>query len=85
MSGLITSGPDTRQACWVAEHRAVTVHGVKRTMRMVRFATGWLVSIDGPNGPTLAADRSPYLATARALAPLGLDMADAMALVGPLG
>ena len=85
MSGRITSGPDARKACWVAERRAVRVHGVERAMRMVRFATGWLVSVDGPDGPTLGADRSPYLATARALAPLGLEMADAMALVGPLG
>ena len=61
------------------------IRGVRRRMRMVRFASGWLVSVDGPEGPTLGADRSPYLATARALAPLGVEMADAMALLGPLG
>jgi hypothetical protein len=85
MSGLTASGPDAPQTCWVAEHRVISLGGVQRRMRMVRCATGWLVSVDGPDGPTLGADRSPYLATARALAPLGLEMADAMALVGPLG
>ena len=85
MTGLIAARLDPPQGCWVAEHRFVTVQGVQRRMRMVCFAAGWLVSVDGPQGPTLGADRSPYLATARALAPLGVEMADAMALVGPLG
>ena len=85
MSGPISAPLQFPHARWVAEHRFVTVRGVQRRMRIVRFATGWLVSVDGPEGATLGADRSPYLATARALAPLGVEMADAMARVGPLG
>jgi hypothetical protein len=50
----------------------------------VRFSTGWLASVDTEAGPTLAADRSPYLAARRALEPLGIGMIEAMTLVGPI-
>jgi hypothetical protein len=69
---------------WCAEHRTVTVRGVARTMRLVSFERGWLASVDTESGPTLAADRSPYLAAWRALEPLGVELARAMALVGPV-
>jgi hypothetical protein len=72
----------TAQPAWQMERRFVTVHGVRRPVRLVRFATGWLASMDTPSGPTLAADRSPYLAAQRALEPMGIGMADAMELVG---
>jgi hypothetical protein len=51
-------------------------------MRLVSFRRGWLASVDTVSGPTLAADRSPYLAAWRALEPLGVDLAEAMILVG---
>lgn len=70
------------QPAWQMERRFVTVHGVRRPLRLVRFARGWLASMDTPSGPTLAADRSPYLAAQRALEPLGIGMAEAMVLVG---
>ena len=66
---------------WRLEHRSVTVRGVQRPMRLVRFARGWIVSVDTTSGPTLGVDRSPYLAAARALEPLGVGLVDAMAVV----
>lgn len=72
----------TAQPTWQMERRFVTLHGVRRPLRLVRFASGWLASLDTPSGPTLAADRSPYLAAQRALEPLGIGMTEAMMLVG---
>ena len=83
MTALIAAHDATSaQPAWQIERRFVTVHGVRRPLRLVRFATGWLASLDTPSGPTLAADRSPYLAAQRALEPLGVGMAEAMLLVG---
>ena len=76
--------PSTEPA-WQLERRFVTVLGVRRPLRLVRFAAGWVASVDGPSGPTVGADRSPYLAAARALEPFGIDMATAMAVVGRVG
>jgi hypothetical protein len=66
------------------ERRYVTVGGVRRTLRLVRFATGWVASVDTPSGPTVGVDRSPYLAARRALEPIGIDLVEAMSVVGKL-
>jgi hypothetical protein len=80
---LEADAPSSHPA-WQLERRFVTVRGVRRTLRMVRFATGWLASVDTETGPTLGADRSPYLAARRALEPVGVTMVEAMTLVGPI-
>ncbi|MGQ0608314.1 MAG: hypothetical protein ACT4OQ_07625 [Chloroflexota bacterium] len=67
---------------WQIERRFITVHGVRRPLRLVRFGAGWLASVDTESGPTLGADRSPYLAAQRALEPLGIGMVEGMILVG---
>jgi hypothetical protein len=69
---------------WQLERRYVEVGGVRRLLRLVRFEAGWVASIDTPSGPTLGVDRSPYLAAAGALEPVGVGLADAMALIGPI-
>jgi hypothetical protein len=69
---------------WRMERRSVTVGGVPRTLRLVRFETGWLASIDTTAGPTLGCDASPYLAISQAFEPLGIGMVDAMAMAGPI-
>lgn len=71
---------DLRQ--WRAERRTFVDGRVERTLRLVAFAGGWLASADSVSGPTLAADRSPYLAAWRALEPLGIDLVEAIAVVG---
>lgn len=73
------------EPAWQLERRYVEVGGVRRPLRLVRFAAGWLASVDTPAGPTLGADRSPYLAARRALEPLGIDLAEALAIVGRVG
>lgn len=65
------------------EERIVLVNGVKRRLRLVEFARGWLASVDTESGPTLGADRSPYLAAWRALDPLGVELAEAMLVIAP--
>lgn len=67
------------------ERRFVVVHGVRRPLRLVRFAGGWLASADTPSGPTMGANRSPYLAARQALEPLGVELGEALCLVGPIG
>ncbi len=79
---LETDAPSAEPA-WQMERRFVTVRDVRRVLRLVRFATGWVASVDTPSGPTVGVDRSPYLAAARALEPLGVGLVDAMAIVGP--
>lgn len=76
------TGQTLHQPLWRLERRTVTVRGQARSMRLVAFQRGWLASIDTESGPTLAADRSPYLAAWRALEPLGVDFAVAVTLVG---
>lgn len=85
MSGAVELDAPSSHPTWQIERRFVTVRGVRRPLRLVRFATGWLASVDTESGPTIAADRSPYLAARRALEPLGIGMLEAMTLVGPLG
>jgi hypothetical protein len=84
MSTLPELDAPSTHPTWQIERRFVTVRGVRRPVRLVRFATGWLASVDTETGPTLAADRSPYLAARRALEPLGIGMIEAMTLVGPM-
>jgi hypothetical protein len=72
------------EPAWQLERRFVTVEGMRRPLRLVRFATAWVASVDLASGPTLGVDRSPYLAAARALEPLGVDMSTAMSVVGRL-
>ena len=79
----MTSGIVADRAAWRIERRPITVHGASLTLRLVRFETGWLASVDTVSGPTLGADRSLYLAAARALDPLGVGIAEALTLVGP--
>lgn len=81
---LAHDAPSTRPT-WQIERRFVTVRGVRRPLRLVRFADGWLASVDTESGPTLGADRSPYLAARRALEPLGIGLVEAMMLVGAIG
>ena len=64
------------------DERTVLIRGVTRRLRMVEFERGWLASIDTVSGPTLGADRSPYLAAWRALEPLGVDLPEVMVLLG---
>jgi hypothetical protein len=75
---------DAAQPTWQLERRFVTVRGVRRPLRLVRFDAGWLASVDTESGPTIGADRSPYLAARRALEPLGIGLVEAMTLVGSL-
>jgi hypothetical protein len=70
---------------WQLERRYVEINGVRRLLRLVRFDAGWVASIDTPAGATLGVDRSPYLAASRALEPIGVGLAEAMALIGPTG
>ena len=72
------------QAPWQLIRRPVTVRGVPRHLRLVRFDRGWLASVDTLSGPTLGTDQSPYLAAHRALEPLGVGITESMVLVGPL-
>ncbi len=74
---LVTDPP-----LWRIERRTFMDGGVRRPLRLVAFATGWLASADSASGPTLAADRSPLLAAWRALEPVGIDLVDAMAILG---
>ncbi|MDQ2689625.1 MAG: hypothetical protein M3Y29_05065 [Chloroflexota bacterium] len=81
---LVHDAPSTHPT-WQIERRFVTVRGVRRPVRLVRFETGWLASVDTDDGPTLGADRSPFLAARRALEPLGIGLVEAMTVVGRVG
>lgn len=82
MSGLLGRDVPATQPTWQVERRYVEVGGIRRPLRLVRFETGWLASIDTPEGPTLGADRSPYLAAYRALESSGINLVEALAVVG---
>lgn len=75
------TGKTRLEPVWHLERRTVRIRGQERTLRLVAFERGWLASVDTESGPTLAADRSPYLAAWRALEPLGVDLAEAMLTV----
>ena len=74
----------SREPLFAVHRRFVTACGVRRTLRLVEFATGWVASVDTPSGPTVGVDRSPYLAARRALEPIDVDLVTAMTLVGRL-
>lgn len=67
---------------WRARSLSIRAGGEWTTLRLVRFGRGWLASADGLDGPTLGADRSPYLAAHRALEPLGVSLVATMTAVG---
>lgn len=81
---LTASGPDdeTGAAAWRMRSLSVRARGEWTTLRLTRFAQGWLASADTLEGPTLGYDASPYLAARRALDPLGIGLVSAMAVVG---
>lgn len=85
MSATLERDAPSARPAWQMERRHLDAGGFRRTLRLVRFASGWLASVDTPNGPTLGADRSPYLAARQALEPLGIGLAEAMAVVGRTG
>ncbi len=72
------------QAGWHARSLSIRVGDEWTTLRLVRFARGWLASADGLEGPTLGLDRSPYLAARRALEPLGVGLVAGMAAIAGL-
>ena len=84
MTRLLEADAPSSEPAWQMERRFITVRDVRRVLRLVRFGTGWVASVDTPSGPTVGVDRSPYLAAARALEPLGVGLVDAMAVVGPV-
>ncbi|MGH2401145.1 MAG: hypothetical protein ACRDE6_00405 [Candidatus Limnocylindria bacterium] len=85
MSASGTAGGSVAHPAWQIERHYITVRGVRWPLRLVRFAAGWLASVDTESGPTLACDRSPYLAAQRAVEPLGIGSIEAMTLVGRIG
>jgi hypothetical protein len=85
MNATLELDAPSSEPTFQVERRYVTVGGVRRTLRLVRFATGWVASVDTPSGPTVGVDHSPYLAARRALEPVGMDLVEAMTVVGRLG
>ena len=85
MNSILELDAPSSEPAFQVERRYVTVGGVRRTLRLVRFATGWVASVDTPSGPTVGVDRSPYLAARQALEPVGIDLVQAMTMVGRLG
>ncbi len=85
MNSILELDAPSSEPTFQVERRYVTVGGVRRTLRLVRFATGWVASVDTPSGPTVGVDRSPYLAARQALEPVGIDLVEAMTVVGRLG
>ena len=69
---------------WNARMLRVPVDGDLVRLRLVRFARGWIASADSVEGPTLGADRSPYLAARQALEPLGIGLVTALSALGRL-
>ena len=66
------------------ERHVLTVDDARYVLRLVHIGDRWLASVDTDDGPSLGADGSPYLAAARALEPIGIGVAEAMALIGPV-
>jgi hypothetical protein len=80
----VIEAPNVVRSRWQLERRTVGTGDDARTLRLVRFASGWLASTDTESGPTLGMDRSPYLAARRALEPIGIGLVEAMTTVGPI-
>jgi hypothetical protein len=85
MNSILELDAPSSEPAFQMERRYLTVDGVRRTLRLVRFASGWVASVDTPSGPTVGVDHSPYLAARRALEPIGIDLVEAMTVVGRLG
>jgi hypothetical protein len=66
---------------WRGQEHRIELRGASYRLRLVRFAAGWLASVDTVEGPTLGYDRSPYLAVSRAVEPIGGGLVDAMSIV----
>jgi hypothetical protein len=73
------SGP-----CWRVQEHHFELGGGQYRLRLVRFPSGWLASVDTVEGPTLGYDTSPYLAVSRAVEPIGGGLTDAMSIISPL-
>ncbi|MDQ2674464.1 MAG: hypothetical protein M3Y40_07385 [Chloroflexota bacterium] len=84
MNEMLDLDAPSSQPAFQVERRYLTVDGVRRVLRLVRFATGWVASVDTPSGPTVGVDRSPYLAARRALEPVGIGLVETMTVVGRL-
>jgi hypothetical protein len=69
---------------WQKHESPIVLRGVSHKLRIVSWQSGWLASVDSVEGPTLAFDRSIYLAVSRAVEPLGGTLADAMSIIGEL-
>lgn len=78
-SSASVSGP-----IWRAQEHRIELRGATYRLRLVRFAAGWLASVDTVEGPTLGCDTSPYLAVSRAVEPIGGGLIDAMSIVSAL-
>jgi hypothetical protein len=79
---LLHEGLRLWEPVWYLQQRRLEVRGAEYRLRLVRFEAGWLASVDTESGPTLGVDRSPYLAARRALEPIGVEMVEAMTLLG---
>jgi hypothetical protein len=84
VSRLVEHDVPSARPAYRVERRFVEVGGVRRALRLVRFAAGWVASADAPDGPTLGVNRSPFLAARRALEPLGIGLVEAMEVVGAI-
>ena len=85
MSAALEHDAPSARPAFRIERRFVEVRGVRWTLRLVRFEAGWLASVDTPEGPTIGADRSPYLAASRALEPIGIGLTGVIEVLGPVG
>jgi hypothetical protein len=80
---VLRGGP-AASSHWQRQENRFVLRGASHRLRLVRFRTGWLASIDTVAGPTLGCDHSPYLAISRALEPMGGGLTDAMSIVAEL-
>ena len=74
----------TGQRRWQLHEDEIVLAGNAYRLRLTRFPSGWIASVDAPDGPTLGFDSSPYLAVWRALDFADADAPDAIRLVGQL-
>lgn len=78
------STQSARSPYWRSQEHRLELRGVSYRLRLVRFAAGWLASVDTVEGPTLGCNASPYLAVSGALEPIGGSLNDAMSIVAAL-
>ena len=77
----VLRGAAAANSHWQGQDHRFVLRGASHRLRLVRFRTGWLASVDTVDGPTLGCDHSPYLAISRALEPIGGGVLDAMSIV----